>query len=330
MRGRDARLVVVGGGVLGLAVAAEAADAGWRVTLLEREPALCSVASGASFAWANAHATGSEHHAALRREAIRLHAASSAAASEPWFAPMTADAWGTEVAEGGVVDVVAFAASHAATILAHSGIVRTGAAVASVRADAAGAAAVLDSGEAVTGERIVLAAGVGTAALLGGLPAAAAVPALTRVIGQLGGIARVRAPRSWAGGLVLGDELSVRPDGADGLVLQSLALERELADEALPLDERLVWRRLRAIAARHGIRLDADDLLELRFAHRPQPADGLPIVDRVDERVLVVLAHSGVTLAPALARLVAARLDGEPHAGLEPPRPPAQQHPDPH
>src|SRR5688500_18859586 len=92
-----ARLCVVGGGVLGLAVAADAAQAGWQVTLLERESALCRVASGASFAWANAHAKRPASYIALSREGLRRHAEGSAAGSEPWFTPMAAVAWGAQV-----------------------------------------------------------------------------------------------------------------------------------------------------------------------------------------------------------------------------------------
>lgn len=132
----------------------------------------------------------------------------------------------------------------------------------------------------------------------------------------------MRSPLGWRGGLVVGDELSVRPDGDDRLLLQSLSLEHALAAEALPLDEGSAWRRLRETAARHGLAVGDDDLLELRFAHRPLPPDGLPVAGWAAERVYVVVAHSGVTLAPALGRLVAAELDGRPQPELHDHRPP--------
>jgi glycine/D-amino acid oxidase-like deaminating enzyme len=43
-------------------------------------------------------------------------------------------------------------------------------------------------------------------------------------------------------------------------------------------------------------------------AVRPMPQDGLPVVGFVDDGLFAVVAHSGVTLAPFLAPLVAAEL----------------------
>lgn len=318
MAADGARLIVVGGGVLGLAVAADAAAAGWRVTLLEREDALCTVATGASFAWANALAKRPASYAALSRGGLRRHASASAASDEPWFMSMPADARGVRVAEGGVVDVAAFARAHSSAIRDLGGAIRVGASVVRIEADARGARALLDTGEAVDADRIVLAAGVGTPALLGGLGSLEPMD----VLGPIGGLARVRRPRGWHGGLVLGDELSVRPGGDGELLLQSLSLEAALGAGSLPLDERVYWQQLREVAGRHGLPLRDDALLELRFAHRPQPTDGLPIAGWATERVYIVVAHSGVTLAPALGRLVTAELGGEAQPELQGFRPP--------
>ncbi|GAA1420634.1 NAD(P)/FAD-dependent oxidoreductase [Agrococcus citreus] len=312
------RLLVVGGGVLGLAVAAAAAEDGWRVTLLEREDALCTVASGTSLAWANALAKRPASYAALSREGIKRHAAGSAAATEPWFTPMPADVRGVTVTEGGIVDVAAFARAHAGAIRDRGGIVRVGASVARIEADATGAVAVLGTGERVGADRVVLAAGVGTPALLRGHGALAPID----VVGPIGAIARVRAPASWSAGLTVGDELSARPSGAGELLLQSASLEEAIRDGSLPLDERACWRRLRAIASRHGLALEDDDLQGFGFAHRPQPVDGLPIAGWATDRLYVVVAHSGVTLAPVLGCLVAAELGGERQIELQGLRPP--------
>jgi glycine/D-amino acid oxidase-like deaminating enzyme len=43
-------------------------------------------------------------------------------------------------------------------------------------------------------------------------------------------------------------------------------------------------------------------------AARPMPQDGLPVVGFVDDGLFAVVTHSGVTLAPFLAPLVAAEL----------------------
>lgn len=311
-------VAVVGGGVLGLATAAQAAERGWAVTLLEREPLLCTGASAASFAWANARAKHPPAYGDLNRQGLVEHAAGSAAAdpADRWYRPLPARVGGRIEREGGIVDVAAFARAHARRILAGGGTVRTSASVASVAGDADAATLTLADGEILRVDRVVVAAGIDTAALL---PDRAGV--LSDIAGEAGFLARVRSTDPPTAELTMTEELSVRPDRDGLLVLQSLLVERELAARGEAITAASAWPGLRRIARRHGLALREDDLLELHAARRPRPADGLPAVGWVSETVYLVLAHSGITLAPVLGRLAAHELDGSPQTVLDSFRP---------
>jgi len=119
-------------------------------------------------------------------------------------------------------------------------------------------------------------------------------------------------------------QLNVRPDGGGRLVLQALELDSD-ADPADPpsVDGPTGQEFARRLAAllRRG---EYATVEAIRLGRRALPADGLSVVGHVDReaRVYVVVTHSGVTLAPALARLAAAEVTtGAPEALLEEFRP---------
>jgi glycine/D-amino acid oxidase-like deaminating enzyme len=105
-------------------------------------------------------------------------------------------------------------------------------------------------------------------------------------------------------------QLNVRPDGGGRLVLQALDLDGN-ADPAVAVETSSATgeefaRRLAALF-RGGEHVVVD---AIRVGRRALPADGLSVAGHVDDRVYVLTTHSGVTLAPLLARLAAAEIEG--------------------
>ncbi|MGP3536202.1 NAD(P)/FAD-dependent oxidoreductase [Microbacterium sp. RD1] len=314
-------LAVIGGGVVGLSVAAAAAD-GWRVVVIDAADDVCAVASGASFAWANADAKVAGSYAALSRAALDRHRDLSAAASEPWYRPLPARVDGRIVEEGGIVEVAAFARSHVGRIRAAGGAVRTRTRVTRLAQTPSGASLVLDGRQELRVDRVVVAAGCDTPKLLADL--GAVPPAVGSATGPRGFVVRARRTDAAAVEVRLGERFSVRPETDRLILLQSRALERDLDAEGVPFSASAVWPRIRSEAAAAGFDVADADLVSVASATRPATTDGLPVVGEVTPGVHVVLAHSGVTLAPLLGELAAAGLDdGDPHAAspLRPDRP---------
>jgi glycine/D-amino acid oxidase-like deaminating enzyme len=54
-------------------------------------------------------------------------------------------------------------------------------------------------------------------------------------------------------------------------------------------------------------------LADTRLAHRPVPADGLPVLGQAAPGLSLAVMHSGVTLAPLAAEALTAELTGQPH-----------------
>ena len=338
---RGPRIAVVGAGIIGSAIALALSARGARVTLVD---AGGERASDNSFGWINAswfnrpdyfrlrqfsmgawrrwaervpglapHWTGGlswelegEALAAFVRDhgamgyALRLVGRDTIRELEPGLAaPPPRAALATE--EGFVDAGAAATALRAAALEAGAGLV--GARVETV----AGRALQLADGDLVVADRIVVAAGLGSAALLG-LPVDP-VPGLMVLTTPIRArISHLLAP---PGLLLLQD--------AGGRILcggeaGGSALDRDPAEIANDLVAR--------VGALFG---EADLGLErVVIGHRPTPADGHPIIGPVPgwDGVYVAVMHSGVTLAPGVAELVAGEvLDGSEADLLAPFRP---------
>ncbi|WP_435157697.1 NAD(P)/FAD-dependent oxidoreductase [Amycolatopsis sacchari] len=104
--------------------------------------------------------------------------------------------------------------------------------------------------------------------------------------------------------------LNVRPDGGGRLLLQGLDLDGE-ADPAVavPADGKvgaeLVERLPTLLTGAEGAVVE-----KVRVGQRAMPADGLTVAGFATEGFYVVATHSGITLAPLLARLVADEVHG--------------------
>jgi glycine/D-amino acid oxidase-like deaminating enzyme len=119
--------------------------------------------------------------------------------------------------------------------------------------------------------------------------------------------------------VLLGDGVLIRPAGGGRLLVSSSAYDVELAGET-PGPEageqlmRLLGRRVRGAE---------EACAEATWmCVRALPGDLLPVVGRALDGLYVVATHSGVTLAPALAELVASEvLEGSDREELRPFRP---------
>lgn len=122
--------------------------------------------------------------------------------------------------------------------------------------------------------------------------------------------------------IVATPECSLRPDGGGRLMLHSGAADAEAGVQSESTHEVAAGliRQLQRLAPALG-RLGCE---VVRRVQRPVPADGYPVVGRYGgvEGYYVVVAHSGVTLAPLLGRLAAEEIAGQVSAkDLDPYRP---------
>lgn len=293
-RGAVRRVAVIGGGVLGASVAAALATTGDAVTLLTDGDGKTTPASAASFAWVNARDKSPESYRRLNEDARRRHGESQAG----WFVRSGAIADGTELPEDGYVDTSAFIATHLDAARAAGAIIRTGTTVGSLD-ELRGAFDV-----------VVVAGGTATAGLVRDLPGAAR--RLSKTEGADGFLARIAVDEHPIHRIVSVDGLQARPDGDGTVAVQSLAIERSLRERRAAASVDTVWPALRdEIATKLAWRVPASARVTVARAARPHAADGLPVVGWVSDDAYVVLSHSGVTLAPLLAELVARDLRGD-------------------
>lgn len=113
-------------------------------------------------------------------------------------------------------------------------------------------------------------------------------------------------------GVVHSPGLDLRPAPSQGLVLEAADLDdaTDLATPAADLGARgaELLRRARALLPAFTARIEA-----VRRCVRPLPLDGRPLVGRHLPGLYTAVTHSGMTLGPHLADLIAADLDhGEP------------------
>jgi glycine/D-amino acid oxidase-like deaminating enzyme len=133
-------------------------------------------------------------------------------------------------------------------------------------------------------------------------------------------VARTTPAPGALNGLVHGPELSARPAENGGLVLEADDIDAGI-DDAVPAD------RIEAAGAdllargRALIPGLSADVAEVRRCVRPLPVDGYPLVGPQLPGLYTVVTHSGITLGPHLAELVAQEVRGRPAEVLEPYRP---------
>jgi glycine/D-amino acid oxidase-like deaminating enzyme len=121
-------------------------------------------------------------------------------------------------------------------------------------------------------------------------------------------------------GLVHAPGLSARPAEAGGLVLEADDLDAGIDESASPALIRQVGGELLA-RARALIPALAANISDVRRCVRPLPADGYPLIGFQRPGLYTAVTHSGITLAPHLAALIAQELAGRPSPALAPYRP---------
>ncbi len=133
---------------------------------------------------------------------------------------------------------------------------------------------------------------------------------------------RFAAPPGLVRTLLTGPELEEVREASEGELWVAAAYRGEDSTDEMNRTAREVQDRMvAALDGAHDVRL-----LSVRLGARPMPADGLPIVGRMPGMLgaYVAVMHSGITLAPAVARLVASEItegtEAEELAGLRPRR----------
>jgi glycine/D-amino acid oxidase-like deaminating enzyme len=118
-------------------------------------------------------------------------------------------------------------------------------------------------------------------------------------------VARSAPIPSRLGRVLLADGELIRPAGGGRLLISSNAYDLELAGE---VPEPGAGERLMTVLGRMVQGAQQAQAQETWLCVRAIPADLLPVAGRALDGLYVVATHSGVTLAPALAELVASEL----------------------
>lgn len=346
--------LILGAGITGAALAHRLSSLGGRVTVLEAGlPA--NVASGRSFGWVNASFFLSEAHFHLRHAAMQAHQAlaqelgldpspqsclwyeeagadfdhrhgllarlgyplrlldrAGIGALEPQLAnpPDRALLFPTEQA----VDLIALTEALLAAATAKGAAVITG-----TRADALitaqGRVTGIRSGDAtLTADHVILATGTGTPALL--QPLGLKFPMLHCP----GAIFRSQPLPRLLSHILATPEQEVRQDAAGRLIAPASAAHQSDSAETTAAPATLMAEtlaRLRGLFPAADIRPD-----RITLAERPVPGDGLPAIGAVLPGLSMAVMHSGATLAPHVANLMATEVMGQGDAAdLRPFRP---------
>lgn len=343
------RIVIIGAGLTGAALAWHLSRAGARVTVLEAGVQAAAQASGHSFGWINASFYLNEAHHRLRVAGIAAHhrlARDLGAALWDWpgclwwedaagLGAMAAalgdlgyEAREVSRAEVAALEPALFQPPDHALLFLQEGAVDAAALTRALLAGASGAGAEVLFGRAATAlvERGGAVCGAQTAGgeiaadqviLAAGTGAAALLAGVGYDLPMLprpGMILTTRPVARRLRHILAMPDQEVRQDAAGRFIVPLAAHHQSDASETAPAEpEGLVAETLERLNALfHGPTLVAD---QAALAFRPVPGDGLPAVGRVTEGLWLAVMHSGVTLAPFVAERLAAEVLGQ---GAEP------------
>jgi glycine/D-amino acid oxidase-like deaminating enzyme len=344
------RVIVVGAGGVGAAIALRLARWGMAVTVIDAGgPA--TGASGASFGWINASFHLNEAHFALRHEGIAAHHRLAQDLGQPvarwpgalWWeetgAAMAAvagrlRAYGYPVAHlsqaevaarepalanppgealqfpaEGAVDLPDLVAACLAAAQADGARLICGLRVTALVAGDRGVAVVVTEAGAMTADHVVLAAGTGTPALLAPLGLRLPMP------DRPGMILRCAPVAPFLRHILVAPAQEVRQDAAGRLLVPAATAHQTDEATRLPdVPQRLAeaaWARVRTL-----LPSAPPTWAEALVGWRPVPADGLPVVGQAAVGLWLAVMHSGATLAPLVAELLAAEIAGGAPAAL--------------
>lgn len=340
---QDTPFLILGAGITGACLAHRLTRLGHPVTILDAA-APASGASGASFGWINASFFLSEPHFHLRHAAMQAHASLAAELGHDhspqgclWYEGQGAAFDETRAtltrlnypyrlltrAEIAILEpavatppdrALLFPAESAVdpATLTHQLLARataqgatliTGLTATALTEAQGRITGVITAAGPITARRTILATGTGTPALLA--PLGLTFPMLHRP----GAIFRSQPLPPLLRHILATPEQEVRqtPDGA---LIAPAAVHHQSDSSDTPPDPRqaagATLHRLRTLFPKADIRPD-----RLALADRPVPGDGLPAVGPVLPGLSMAVMHSGATLAPLVADLMAAELTGQ-------------------
>ena len=339
-------ILVIGAGIIGASITWHLARAGARVTVLEAGE-LGGTATRASFAWINASWGNPEPYFRLRMLAIdewrRLETdvpglqvawtggllwdlpprqlEAFVAEHQSWGYPIRlvdrTDAQRIEPQLTAVPELAAYAEAEGAVEPrdATQALLRAAKALGAVvvadrpvrllHVDDGRVAAVDTESNRIDADTVVLAAGCNAASLAGSLGVVVPVRASPNLL------LYSKPTRKLLNGVVLAREMHLRQT-SEGRIVAAASLSGDPADAS----EELFDAMKRMIRAGGWITPDNHVV-----GYRPIPADGVPVLGRAVglPGLYVAVTHSGITLAPAIGRLVAEELlTGERHTLLRP------------
>lgn len=209
-------------------------------------------------------------------------------------------------AEEGYVDVSRFAAWALLRLRQAGAVLRFHQSVLKAGRQNGQATLTLDSGETISADRILLAAGRRTRPLLAELGHDFAAPEPLDPTPRVRSILVYTRPLPLqVASLLFAPGLNVRPDGGSRLVLQSIELDELLSGESDLSPAGAIAREFRSRLQHLLPSVPQDVVQELRIGRRSLTNDGLPAIGWIDENIYLLATHSGVTLAPVLSLLAA-------------------------
>lgn len=338
--------LIIGAGITGAALAYQLSRRGQTVTILSTH-AEGGLASAASFGWLNASYYLSPPHYHLRHEGLAAHRRlmtdlsglpttwhgclwyeATGDAQEETAADLSALGYNVQrltrlqVAErlpalGPVPETALFfpeegvadPATLARALIAASGAQVLRATVAALTVEKGRVTGIVSDLGPMAADRVILATGTGTAALLE--PLGYTLPMLKRP-----GLMVATAPLPPICPLVLATpDQEVRQDAAGALIAPASAGHQSDHAETLgafPVVVTATLQRLRTLFPGQDIHFARQAM-----AMRPVPGDGLPVVGRGPvQGVWLAVMHSGATLAPVVAECLAAEITGSPDSPL--------------
>lgn len=329
------RVVVLGAGVVGAAVAARIAERGHEVLVLEAGPTPASGTSATSYAWVNGNNKRPPHYRELNADAIAEHHRLGGvergwlvptghvefAASDDHRARLT-DRVERLTAAGYPAEFLDRASAAALEpdvrvepdvlvgwfpgeahcypevfVAAMLGTPGVTVVTGAAAATVDGSDVRLADGTTHPADRVVACLGRHTSTVFPGVPMVEPAPGNAAV----GVLARTAPVPVRLSRVVTTEDVNLRPAGGGALLAHALDQDRLAAPDAPPPEPALAAMRDR-LRRRIGYPVR---LTSAVVGLRALPADGLPVVGPVGDRGYVVATHSGVTLAPLLGELVA-------------------------
>ncbi|MCE1118728.1 FAD-binding oxidoreductase [Pseudomonas sp. NMI795_08] len=350
VNGQDKRIVVIGAGIMGAAVAYHLARKGAKVTVVEAE-GIASGVTGRSFAWINTSTCESDPIAQLRAAAIvayrqletelpgltvrwtgalsysEMPSAAPSAASNPPVANRCSRSqildlepnlkhppeFASYAPAEGALDPVAATHALIAGAQAHGASLLTRTPVLGLVIQHAKVSAVETAMGIIDADTVVVAAGTGITKLTDRLGMSLPIEASPALL------IRYKTQPDLVRTLISSPAMEVRQT-AEGVLL---AAEDYLDDAVENQPKAIALRTAKAIQNElHGVTSIEPEWAGIGL--RPMPADGIPIIGYLPKvgDVYVCAVHPGITLAAIVGRLTSEEIiDGEVSSALGPCRP---------